>query len=164
MNFIKNILAHIKIQGLFFIVLFFQLLHIIDEFQRDWSGIYSLKQRLLLTEMMSHDMVSFIFVCIQLGLGIFSICSLYLLIYIVYLLFSKKRYLVVIGTSCIFTVYFLLLSYLYTLEIPFDFAIFILNYQSILAYDFILASLPYVRTGPLILFVLCSCWLFCIPK
>ena len=158
---IKTLISKLKQlnQPIIWIIVFFQFLHILDEFKKDWSGTDK-SLFLFWSEKISPDQLNLMLTLSKYGIGFISIISLILLFRFIFYLAPKRKYILFTLYLFIFFIYFFLLSYLYSLELPFDFSILFLNFNTINDKDFLLAALPYVRTGPLILFIVCASLLY----
>lgn len=151
--------APILAKPIIWIVISFQSLHILDEFKKDWSGTDK-SLFLYWSQKVSPEHISSWLTASKFGLSILSIFSLVLFFRLVYYFAPKRQYMIFVLYVFFFFIYFFLLSYLYSLEVPFDFSILSLNFNTINDQDFLLAALPYVRTGPLVLFFVCVGFLY----
>ena len=139
-------------------ILLFQVFHIIEEFNRDKSGIYMDVSGYLINHV-SHSLIELLTRLTQFGIALLSLVTVFLLIRLLLLLSHKLRWLrlALLITFC--AVYFGFQSYLYAVKSNFDFAIFALNIHTMVEVDFLLAAIPYIRVMPYLFMIGMIVWL-----
>ena len=85
--------APILAKPIIWIVIFFQSLHILDEFKKDWSGTDK-SLFLYWSQKVSPEQISSWLTASKFGLSILSILSLVLFFRLVYYFASKRQYII----------------------------------------------------------------------